>query len=285
MSYKYIQELLSTATGTKGTLLIPQQIYDTLIEETEKNLIPRSEAGWFISGFEGSDITLNLGTPNSMDIRVLGEGAEAPIDQGAYTSTTLTPVKYGVALRITSEMLEDNKWKQGLWQNQIRLIGKRFAEKETELVITALDSAANTISGGAAITIANLTRALQYLNDNDYKATTILIGNEVLNDLQNIDTFLEAEKFGNREMLEKGIIGRLFNANVMLFSTNAAPSSTYSKYAYVFDNMNAYAIAEKRPISIEQFRLPIYDMDAALATQRIAVKAIRTSAIVKITTS
>ena len=283
MAYKFIQELLSTADATKGTLLIPQKIHDTLIEETEKNLIPRSEAGWVISGFEGSDYTLNLQTPNTLKLRVIGEGAEGPIDEAAYTSTTLTPLKYGVGLRITRELLEDAKW--NLLEHSIKLIGRRFAENETSLVITALDSAANTVSGGAAITIANITRAIQYLNDNDYKATTMLIGPEVLNDLQNIDTFVEADKLGNREMLEKGFIGKLYGMNVMLFSANAAPSTTYSKYAYIFDNMHAYAIAEKRPITVEKFSLPVYDMDAAMATQRITARAIRTSAIAKITTS
>lgn len=280
---KYIKELLSTGTGTVGTLLIPQRIYDTLIEEAEKALIPRSEAGWVLSGFEGPTTYLNLVTANTLDVRVVGEGAEIPIDQAEYTSTSMTPLKYGVSLRITREMLEDAQW--NMLEHNLKTAGKRFAENETNLILTALDGAANTVSGGASVTIANITRAIQYLRDSDYNPTTLFIGNEVLYDLMNIDTFVEADKAGSTEMLRNGYVGRIFGLNVLNFSTNAAPSTTYSKYAYVTDKNNAYAIAEKRPISVERFELPQYDQSAAAITQRIKVSAIRTSAICNITSS
>ena len=179
--------------------------------------------------------------------------------------------------------MEDAKWP--LLERNIAVTGKRFAENENKLVITALDGAANTVAGGAAITIANITRGMQYLEDSDFEPTTLLVGNEVLNDLRNIDTFVEADKAGNTEMLDSGFKGRLYGLNVLRFSTNAAPSSTYSKYAYVFDKMEAYCIAEKRPMTIERFDLPSNDMSAAAITHRIAVSVLRSSAIAKITTS
>ena len=51
---KAIQELLNTGLGVEGQLLIPRKIHDTLIEEVDKNLIPRSEAALM---FNASDIT------------------------------------------------------------------------------------------------------------------------------------------------------------------------------------------------------------------------------------
>ena len=283
--FKYLKELLSTATGTEGLLLIPKKIYDALIDEAEKVLIPRSEAAYIITGaaIPGSSIDLNLITPNTLKIRVIGEGASAPIDQVAYTSLNFKPVKYGVSLRITREMLEDAQW--NLLENNLRIIGRRFAENETNLIITALDNAGNTVAGGAAITIANITRAMQYLEDSDYTPTTLFIGQEVLNDLRNIDTFVEASRVGNTEMLTKGFLGNIYGLNCLRFSTNAAPSSAYSKYAYVTDKNHAYAIVEKRPITVERFEMPVYDMSAAVCTQRIVVGYVRTSAIAKITTA
>lgn len=280
---KYIKELLSTGNGTVGTLLIPQRIYGTLIEEMEKALIPRSEAGWVFTGFEGSNVVLNLQDVNKMKVRVVGEGAEIPIDQTSQTATTLTPLKYGVSIRITREMLEDAQW--NMLEHDLKTAGVRFAENETNLVLTALDSAANTQAGGAALTIADITRSILYLKDSDYRPTTLFIGNEVYHDLMNIDTFVEADKSGNTEMLKNGFVGRIFGLNCINFSTNAAPSTTYSKYAYVTDKNNAYAIAEKRPVSVERFELPQYDQSAVAVTQRIKVSAIRTSAICNITTS
>jgi HK97 family phage major capsid protein len=284
--YKSIHELLQTDLGTEGQLLIPRKIYDTLIDEVDKNLIPRSEAAMYFgpSDIPGSSIDIDKTDPNTMDVRVIAEGAEVILDQASYSSQNLKPKKYGVGIRITREMLEDSKW--NLLENNLRIAGKRFAENETKLIIeNGLDAAQNTVSGGAAITIANITTAMQYLDDEDYTPTTLFVGMEVLQDLRNIDTFVEASKVGNTDMLQRGFLGTIYGLNVIKFSTNAAPSSTYSKYAYVTDKMHAYVIAEKRPVTIENFELPVHDMSASSITQRIVVDELRAKAICKITTS
>ena len=283
---KYVKELLQTDLGTEGQLLIPRKIHDTLIAEVDKNLIPRSEAALLFGpgDIPGSSIDVDTVTPNTMDVRVVGEGAESPIDQPAYESFNMKPVKYGVAIRITAEMLEDSKW--NMLQHSVQTAGKRFAENETNLILAnALDSAQNTVTGGAAITISNITTGMQYLDDEDYTPTTLFVGMEVLQDLRNIDTFVEANKIGNTDMLQRGFLGTIYGLNVIKFSTNAAPSSTYSKYAYVTDKQHAYIIAEKRPVTIRNFDLPVYDMSAANITQRIVVRYLRAKAICKITTA
>jgi len=282
---KYIKELLQTGIGTEGSLLIPKKIYDTLIEEVMKILVPRSEAALYFGPAEipGSSIDVDLVVPNKMKVRVVGEGAEIPLDQTEYTSINIKPVKYGVAIRITKELLEDAKW--NLLQHNLKIAGRRFGENETSLILTAMQGCTNNVAGGAAITIANITRAMQYVEDNDYTPTSFLIGNEVLNDLRNIDTFVEYQKVGNTEMIERGFQGTLYGLQVMRFSTNAAPSTTYAKYGYVYDKLWAFAIAEKRPITIENFDLPTYDMSGAAITQRLAVKLLRDEAVCRISTS
>lgn len=280
-----IQEDLRTNIGVAGTLLIPKTIYATMIEEVQKTLVPRELAALYLppSAIPGSDLTINLESENFLDVRVIGEGAEIWQDQDTYTYVTFTPVKYGVRVNITREMIEDSQFP--LLQLHLRKAAKRFAEKETELVITALDSAANTVSGGAAITIANLTRAMQYLEDSDYTPTDVLIGAEVVNDLRNIDTFVEADKLGSREMLTRGMVGVIYGLRVYRFSTNAAPSTTYSKYAYVIDRSQAYGIAEKRTLTMENYKIETQDTEGAAFTWRFDVQLLRTSAVAKITTS
>jgi N4-gp56 family major capsid protein len=282
---KYVKELLSTATGTEGQLLIVRKIHDTLIQEVMKVLIPRTEAAFVVgpANIPGSSYDIDLETPNTLKIRKIAEGADIFIDQQTYSTTNVKPEKFGVAIRITNEMLEDAKW--NLLERNLELAGRRFAENENSLVLVQLDSAANTVTGGASLTIANITRAMQYLEDNDYTPTTLVVGNEVMNDLRNIDTFVEADKLGTTEMLNTGVVGRLYGMNFIRFSTNAAPSTTYAKYAYVFDNRQAYCVVEKRPLTVEKFTLPDNDMSAASCTQRIAVKILRTSSVCNITTS
>jgi HK97 family phage major capsid protein len=282
---KYISELLSTDIATQGSLLIIKKIYDTLVQEVRKVLIPRSEAAVVIgpSGIPGSSIDIDRETPNTLKIREIAEGADITLDQQTYDSVNVKPKKYGVGVRITKEMLEDAKW--NLLQRNLETAGKRFAENETNLVLVQLDSAATTNTGGAALTISDITKMMNDIEEEDYTPTTLLVGNEVMQDLRNIDTFVEANKLGSREMLETGYVGIIYGLNVIKYSSNAAPSTTYSKYAYVFDNKQAYYIVEKRPLTIENFDLPSNDMSAAVCTQRIAAQIIRTPAVSKTTTT
>lgn len=278
-----IKEYLQTGTGTEGSLLVAKTIYNTLVKAVDKALIPRSEAAIVIGpeGIAGSSVDVDLETADSMAVREVGEGAEVPLDVAEYTSFNLKPKKYGVAIRITREMLEDGKW--NLLDLNLQRASMEIAENENSLVVSdALDQAANTVSGGAAITIANITRAMQYLEDSDFSPTTFYVGNEVLNDLRNIDTFVEFQKVGNREMLERGFVGVVYGMNVIRVSTNAGYTTTS---AYVTDRQQAYLIAEKRPLTIENFELATFDMSGAVVTQRLGVRHIRASAIAKITTS
>lgn len=282
MAFKKINEYINTDDGVEGTLLIPKLILPQLIEEVDKTLIPREMAAQIINGFPGSSTTVNLETPNTMTIRVIGEGAEIPLDNMDFTTVTYTPVKYGVAIRITREMIEDSQFE--LFQRNIATAGRRFAENETDLVLGQLDLANATTAGGAAITIANIAESMFDVENEDYVPTDFLLGNEIASDLRNIDTFVEADKAGNREMMDRGFIGTIFNMSVARFSTNAGENAVATS-GYIFDRSQAYGIAIKRDITVENFDLPTFDMQGAAITQRIDVKVLRTKAISKITTS
>lgn len=283
MAFSKIKEYITTGDGSAGTLLIPKLIMPPLIDAVDKALIPRELAAWVKTGFEGSTFSVNLVTANVVKIRNVAEGAEIPLDATSFTSITFAPKKYGVAVRITREMMEDSQF--NILEANLREIGRRFAEKETELILTALDGASTTVTGGAALTIANITQAILGVHNYDYEPTDMLMGFEVLNDIQNIDTFVEVSKAGDKEVMNTGYIGNIFGIKVYKFSTNAAPSTTYAKYAYLFDRRQAYGIAIKRDMTVENFALPSCDMEAAAITMRLDVKLLRSTAVAKITTS
>jgi len=286
MAFKKIKEYLSTDDATAGELLIPKLIMPMLVEETDKNLLDRSLAKivYGPSQIKGSTFNINLEVENSSKVREVAEGTEIPIDIQSYETVEFNPTKYGIAVRITREMMEDSQF--SLLQSNIKTAGKRFAENETKLILEALDGANATTSGGENITIANITESMQDLEDNDYTPTDLIIGTEVLNDLRNIDTFAEADKWGDTTSYNRtGFVGRLYGLNVHRFSPNAAPTTDYKKYAYVIDRDEAYGIAIKRDITIENFNMPSFDMEGAVLTNRIDVQLFRSKAVSKITTS
>ena len=283
--YKFVQEEVSTRLGTEGSILIPKKIYDTLIPAAQKTLIPRSLAAIYIGPAQipGSSIDLNLVTPDSMQVRVVGEGAEIWQEELEFTESNIKPTKYGLRVNITREMMEDSQF--NLLAQHVEMAGREFAENETSLILTALQGCTNSVSGGAAITIANLTSGMLNVENADYQPTDLLIGNEVLSDIRNIDTFVEANKLGSREMIQTGFVGVLYGLNVWRFSTNAAPSTTYAKYAYIIDKNYSYVIVEKRPISVEYYTLETHDAEGVAITQRLAVARLRDTATCRISTS
>ena len=278
-----IQELLTTGDGTEGQLLIPRTIAAVLIDAVEKALIPRELAAQMYGPGEikGSSIDVNLVTADSMRVREVPEGSAVPLDVVEFTSINLRPRKYGVRPLITSEMIEDSLF--GQMQIQMAHAGREMAENETGLVITALDGAANTVAGGAAITIANITTAMQFLEDSDFAATDMLLGPEVANDIRNIDTFVEANKLGSREMFERGFIGEIYG--IRLWRVSSATGLITTTDSYVLDRNQAYAIAEKRPVTVEQYEDRVNDLMGAVVTQRLDVQLLRSAAVAKITTS
>ncbi len=288
MAFNRIQEYITRDTGNPGTLLIPKLIYPTLIDEVDKFLLPRELSAIFQTpaqcANQGESWTINLIEPNSMDIRLVSEGAEIPMDALEYETVTLEPRKWGVAIRITREMMEDSQFP--LLDIHIRYAGKRFAEKETELIIDELAGCTNSVTGGAAITIADIAEAMNYLEQNDYRPTDFLVGDKILQGLRNIDTFVEADKAGNTDMMKTGFLGTIFGMGVVRFSRNATSAPAIKcLYAFVIDRAQAYVIAYKRDITIENFDLPTFDMQGAAITMRLDVELLRDYAVCEITTT
>jgi HK97 family phage major capsid protein len=276
-----IQELLTTSAGTEGSLLIPKTIYANLIEAVEKKRIGRQFAAIYLgpNAIKGSSVDINTVDPDSMNVRQVAEGAGIPIDTATYSSFNMKPVKYGVRPVVTKEMQEDGMW--DLITHNLKVAGSEMAENEDSLIVTdALDNATNTqAQTGENVTIADITRAIQYLEDSDYSGTTLFVGPEVAYDIRNIDTFVEADKSGNREMMDSGFIGRMYGMDVYRVSGNIMTTTV----AYVFDKDHAFVIAEKRPITVEKYDDVTHDLSGIVVTQRIKVRQLRADAICKIT--
>lgn len=282
MVYQYIQEDINTSKGTEGQLLIPRKIYDTLIPDYVKAVLPREVCAFVVGpdGIPGSSLDIDLEVVNAMRVRVVAEGAEIVLEDPLYSSVNVKPLKYGARLNITREMMEDAKFP--LLARGIQLLGARFGENESSLMIVELDKAANTVSGGASLTISNVTRAIQYLEDNDASPSDIIIGMEVANDVRNIDTFFEAMRSGGTNAISNNFIGTIYGLPVWRVSTNAGITTTSS---YVIDRRYAIACVEKRPITAEAYTIETHDVQGIAVTQRIAFLNLRTSAVAKITTT
>ena len=281
-------DFASSSANTQTTsYLIPRTLLPEVMNAVRKKLILRGLAARVFgpSAIPGRTLVLplqaELSANNALQVVQVAEGGEVPIVQTEFTSLTLTPVKYGARVGVSKEMMEDGI--VDLLSYHAELAGYEFADNEESLIVSALNTASNAAgndvaNSNATLPISDITAAMQNLEASNYRPTHIICGAEVVNDLRNIDSFVEADKAGMNDP-SKSLVGRIFGMNVLV-SNNVT-----STLAYVIDANHAFVIAEKRPLTVERYSDFARDSGFVVITQRVAVAALRNGACSEITTT
>jgi len=277
----------SSANNSTTSYLIPRTLFPSVMDAVRKRLILRGLAARVFgpSSIPGRTLVLplqdELSTANSLTVNRVGEGGEVPMVATAFTSLTLTPVKYGVRVGVTKEMMEDGII--DLISYHAELAGYEFADNEEALIVSVLDasstsSSQNVANSNATLPVSDITEAMQNLEGNNYTPTHMICGAEVVNDLRNIDTFVEADKAGMNDPSQR-LVGKIFGMKVLVSNNVSA------LLAYVIDANHAFVIAEKRPLTVEKYSDYARDSGFVVVTQRVAIGGLRTRAVSEITTT
>jgi len=255
-----LYELL-TRDAESETILT--DIYRTVIEAVRTKLIGTN----FISrrygpaDIPGKTLSIVAQTKNALIVHQVGEGQEIPISVDAVFNFTTTPLKYGVRPVVTREMQEDSQF--AFIERNLREAGYQFGRKLDSLILTAARAGAGqTVTGAAAITIDNITTAMNRLEANDFMPTDFIIGPSVAQDLRNIDTFVEANKAGVNDP-SQSLIGTIFGMKV--WTTNQLTNNTD---ALAIDRDYALYLAEKRPITVERYNDVTKQLDGIVLSSR-----------------
>lgn len=273
----------STAGSSTGSYLVPRTLYSKLIEDVKKKLVLRALAAIVIgpNDFKGSTIVLPMQTKDSMTVNRVAEGAEIPMDIEEYSSKSVTPSKYGVRIGISKELIEDGNF--AVMALQMKTAAFELADNEESLIIAELDSGSGQTGGtqvansNATLPLTDVTAAIQGLEEEYHTPTDFVVGVEVANDMRNIKEF-NSKDYGNNS-INKPMIGKLWGMNVIVSHNVSA------KYGYVLDRGHAFAIVEKRPVTIERYFDGVRDMSYAAVTQRVAAQYLRPGAIARIVTT
>jgi len=274
----------STAGSSTGSYLVPRTLYSTLIKAMRKKLVLRPLVSRIIgpNSIPGSSIDISTQTVDSMTSFGVAEGGTIPLDAESYSGFNLKPLKYGMRISITREMVEDSLF--DVMAMNAETAGYELGDNEEALIVSTLDTGSGQTAGtqvansNATLPISDITAAMQGLEEENYTPTHMVIGVEVANDIRNIDTFVEADKAGINDP-SKRLIGTIFGMKVMVSNNVSA------KYAYVIDRNHALIGAEKRPVTIERFFEYNNDTNYIVATQRVVFRYLRPGAIARIVTT
>lgn len=280
------------------TEMVKEQLYNIIKEAAEATRIGRSLVD-VVPLNAGHALDVNTADENSIDFRKVAEGAQFPLDAESYTQLTVTPDLWANSVVISRTIQEDSNW--DLVKRNIARMGRKAGTKEDYIIFTALadstygfPSASTTLSGssvshdytsaGTELSIADIVGASKLVRSNNFTPNALAIHPEQLAELQQIDSFLEADKFGTREMHLKGTVGRLIGLDV-LPSTTAWVEQTSSAYAWVMDTREAGILVVRRPLTMKTFEIPDRDSLGVAASFRANAQCLRSTAGARITIS
>ncbi len=285
---KSLQELANEGVVFKDTEpeLIKQNLFATIKEASIRvavgrqitQLIPYTGQG--VSGV----LEWNLADKDSLTVRKVAEGGIVPLDVEAYTKITLTAEKYGARVGITREMIEDANWP--LIERNLKEIGRQMSYKEDEIIFDSFADATtgfplnadhDITSAGTELGISDITNGMKEIEEQDYHPDTMVLHPTQVNELRQIDTFVEANKVGDRRVFERGWVGRIFGID-SVFSTKLAADTVY-----IIDKMEAGVLGLRRPLTVEKWSDPLKDLENAVVTQRMVARVVRQRAGVRIT--
>jgi len=275
-----LQEVLTTSAESE---LIPSEIYSTLIESVREVLVGTQICRRIgPESIPGSSIDIDMTTKDTMLVEDTAETAEFGKGHAAAETFNLKPVKRTVDIQISREMIEDSKFSLVEWQ--IQEAGYQMAKKMDSRIMTeikdgadAAATVAHTTDSGSAMTLANISATMKFIEADGYTVTHMLVDAGATDDLRNMDTFVEADKLGSREAFERGLVGRIFGANVIKTNQAHLAQTTYD-YILMVDAKHALVLAEKRPISIARYNQENKDIVGIAVSARFEVRYLRANA-------
>lgn len=267
MTTKIFEDIFTTSSAPEQILT---DISRTVTEAVRVKLIGTNLVALRFGPGDIPGTSLNIvhQTKNSLAVGQVGQGVEIPISTEDTYRYSVSPRKYGVRPLITREMQEDSLF--AVMERNLKEAGYQMARRLDRILLQACrQGSGNTVTGGAALTVANITTAMNNLETNDYAATDFIVAPDVAMDIRNIDTFTEASKAGVNDP-SKSFIGTIFGMRVWM-SNNIAASETATRNAtdaLVIDRDWALAFAEKRPLTVERYNDVTRQLDGIVLSAR-----------------
>mgnify|MGYP001600761707 CR=1 FL=1 len=250
---RLLEDILTRGSAPEQILT---DIYRTVSESVRTKLIGTNLVAMRLGPGDIPGTTLDIvhQTRNSLAVHLVVEGAEIPISTEDTYRYQVRPRKWATRPLVTREMVEDSLF--AVMERQLKEAGYQMARNlDRNILLLALrQGSGNTVTGLAAITVANIATAIQNLETNDYVFTDMGVGAAVANDLRNIDTFVEANKAGVNDP-SKSLIGTIFGGKVHQTNnlTSNEGGATNATDAVCLDRDWAMVFAEKRPLTVDRY--------------------------------
>lgn len=273
-------------TGAEGEL-IKAQLFNVVKEASIEKRIGRQLVD-VINQKAGKTFDIILADKDSMEFRVIGEGAAILTDAEAYTKVQITPVKYGNGIIVSTELEEDANW--DVVKRNLRQAGREAGVKEDFIIFSEFDDSTTGIasdsnqtfnSAGTELSIADIVGLMRRVEIQDYEPNALALHPTQVSELRQIDTFVEADKVGNRATFERGFVGRIFGMDSVISRSVWAESGVYqstNEDVYAVDTNECGVLIVRRPLTVKTYNIPERDAIGIALTYRQDARVLRPKA-------
>ena len=167
----------------------------------------------------------------------LTESSDVSIDTLSFTQVVFTPTEYGAAYQVSDKQARRSFF--DMMQNIVKKLGYRMALKKEKLVVALLQaSAGNSVTADGVVSSAlassntfdeeDIITARAEIKKDKYTPVDLIIGVEQEKALLKREIFNDTSKYGSRDAVLGGFIGRAFGVNIY-WSDLITPSSSKAK--------------------------------------------------------
>lgn len=277
------------ASDTAAGYLIPE-VWSRRIEEFAKAklvIAPLGVTNTELLNTPGD--VVNIAVDSELTAAALTESVKASVASISYSQVTVTPSERGIAVSVTRKTLI--RAFNDVMSDQSRIMGYALAKLKDSLVAaTCVGSAGTTlIANGVVLTdlastdqmdTDDIANAISTMRNDDREPKFLVIHPAVENSLIRDSNFIDASKFGGREVVLNGQIGRYLGLAVL--ETTIIPVNGTDSDA--FDNLligdRAFVIAEKMRPTFDSKYEPLDRAFTLIAVEDYGVSILNANAVV-----
>jgi N4-gp56 family major capsid protein len=275
MDYKreFIKRAIDTTNGfgtfdSEATAVNPN-IWDFKLREyEEENLVLTPQAEQFDFRGAGTDYKVTIDEVPSA-AAALTETIDVPISSFTTRNTTFTPTEYGASYQLSRK--EAVRAFFNVADRMVKKLGYSLALKKDNLayaelvagaensVIANSKTALTALASTDTLGYAEITKAIALIEEDVYTPMDLFVSYKQKQDLLNLQTINNADKFGSRDAVARGLVGELFGLNIWVshsITKSTVGGSNYYDKAVVLGRSGtgerAFGYAIKRDPMIER---------------------------------
>lgn len=243
---EFIKRALDTSNAFISTdseaVAVNPNIWDFRLRDyEEKNLVITPQAEQFDFRGPGVDYKVTIDEAPSA-AAALVETDDVSISSFSTRNVTFTPTEYGAAYQLTRK--EAVRAFFNVAERMVKKLGYALAQKKDGLAVDAINAGAThsvyanskTIASDIASTDTlaydDMTEAIRKIENSLYRPSKLFLSYGQKQQLLDLQTVNQADKFGTRSAVARGLIGELFGLEIFVshsITEETSGSATYHR--------------------------------------------------------